>query len=117
MGLKIKGAYSAILSKKSLKDENFLELGKKSMNGKNHSLLIKIFLNWYTSSQFWFKLRKEVVTKMVEVQFDLCFSSDWESDGSYKDPPYLPEKDEVSSFSDSDSDEIQFKEKGISVKR
>ena len=57
------------------------------------------------------------MTKMVEAQFDLCFSSDWESDGSYKDPPYLPEKDEVSSSSDSDSDEIQFKEKGVSVKR
>ena len=54
---------------------------------------------------------------MAEAQFDLCFSSDWESDGSYKDPPYLPEKDDVSSSSDSDSDEIQFQEKGVSVKR
>ena len=85
------------------------------MNGKNHSQLIKIFLNWYTFYQFWFKLRKEVVIKMAEAQFDLCFSSDWESDGSYKDPPYLPEKDDVSSSSDSDSEEIQFKEKGVSV--
>ena len=87
------------------------------MNGKTHSQLIKIFLNWYTFYQFWFKLRKEVVIKMAEAQFDLCFSSDWESDGSYKDPPYLPEKDDVSSSSDSDSEEIQFKEKGVSVKR
>ena len=54
---------------------------------------------------------------MAEAQFDLCFSSDQESDGSYKDPPYLPEKDDASSSSDSDSDEIQFQEKGVSVKR
>ena len=52
---------------------------------------------------------------MAEAEFDLCFSSDWESDGSNKDPPYLPEKDDVSS--DSDSEEIQFKEKGVSVKK
>ena len=91
MGLKIKGAYSAILSKKSFKDKKNPRNGKKSMNGKNHSQLIKIFLNWYTFYQFWFKLRKEVVIKMAEAQFDLCFSSDLESDGGCKDPPYLPE--------------------------
>ena len=54
---------------------------------------------------------------MAEAQFDQCFSSAQESDESYKDPPYLPEKDDVSSPSDSDSEEIQFKEKGVSVKR
>ena len=54
---------------------------------------------------------------MAEAQFDLCFSSDQESDGSYKDPPLLPEKNDVSSSSDSGSEEIQFKEKGVSVNR
>ena len=59
MGLKIKGAYSAILSKKSLKDKKNPRNGKKSMNGKNHSQLIKTFLNWYTFYQFWFKICKK----------------------------------------------------------
>ena len=53
---------------------------------------------------------------MAEAQFDLCFSSDWESDVSYKDPSCLPEKDDLSSSSESDSDEIQFKEKGFLLK-